>query len=94
MDKINDISKESLSRIRFCHEEVLPDNNNQIERFKKLTKATFLGDGQRKKVSIIFKNVNGKLNLLETTVCAVSQTFVCIKTGVSIPINSIVKVAF
>ena len=91
---INTIAKEAIPGVQFCQEDVIEDIENQKLRLKNLTKATTLGNGQRRKVNIVFKTSQGVLNQVHTTVWAVGDRFISLKAGASIPINSIVQVKF
>ena len=94
MEKINTIDKELISQVEFCVDEVITDDIIQNKRLKDLKKATTLGNGYRRKVKLVFMKSDGILNQVETTIWAVGSTFVTLKAGAHIPINSIMQVDF
>ena len=96
MENVYTIQKEDLSSLDFCQDDVLESENEErkSKRIKDLKKATTLGNGYRRKVKLIFKKSDGLVNQVETTIWAVGNSFVTLKAGTTIPINSIYKVDF
>jgi uncharacterized protein (UPF0248 family) len=58
---------------------------------QQILNATLLGNNEHKKVKIIFKDDNG-VKLVETTIWASGQKFICLKGGSWIPIHRILEI--
>jgi len=85
------VQKEFVRFLKLNLDEVL-DNQNEIEvRKNKLCKALILGNINKHKVKIYFKD-DYTLNLVETTVWGLTDKRVILKSGVVIPINRIIYV--
>lgn len=88
---INSIEKESIPYLSFEENEVLDDPFLQIQRSVKLHSAMLLGNCFKEKVSILFKTLEG-IKEVKTTVWAATEKYVVLKSGISIPVVSILSV--
>jgi hypothetical protein len=89
--KIQEISKEQIPQLVFPKIDVLQNINDKKERQMKLQQAVQLGNGEKQKAKIIFKNVSG-FGFVYTTVWFVSDFHIQLKAGVLMPIASIIDV--
>ena len=87
------IEKEQVSGLTFPKEEVLTDAKAIKERLNTLERGMTLGNLQKQKSRIYFKDNEGE-KVVETTIWAVTSNFILLKYGVSIPINRILKIKF
>ena len=85
------IPKEAISNLRFDKAEHLESEAERIERKHNLEKAVVLGNSYKKKVRIVFQTTLG-LRAVETTIWAVTEKNILLKSGVYIPISNIVEV--
>lgn len=89
MENIKVIPKEQLLHESFIRNEVLPEKQMRLKRSQSLRKALILGNTEHNKVKITFKSEDGTLKQVETTIWAVTQNFILLKGGLTIPIRSI-----
>jgi hypothetical protein len=87
------IEKEQISVLKFPSKEVLIDETARKERIQTLLVGLTLGNGQRRKVKIIFEDSEG-IKQVETTIWAVTEKNVILKQGVCVPIHRIHKVNY
>ena len=87
------IEKEHIPDLIFPKEEVLQEAEAIRERNARLYKSMRMGNTERRKVKIIFKDVEG-LKQVETTVWATTERSVVLKKGTVIPIHRILEVKF
>ncbi len=87
------IDKERVADLSFPKEEVLTDAQAIKERFNTLQRGMTLGNLQKQKSRIYFKDDEGE-KVVETTIWAVTSNFILLKYGISIPINRIIKIRF
>lgn len=83
------INKEELPHVRFSHEEVITDHNEQKLRMAELYRAQILGNLEKLKVSIEFQLEDHSHRKVETTVWAVGQEHIMLKSGIGIPIRAV-----
>jgi uncharacterized protein (UPF0248 family) len=87
------IEKEKVATLKFPKEEVLKDANAIKERMHTLERGMTLGNLQKQKSRIYFKDNEGE-KVVETTIWAVTSNFILLKYGVAIPVNRIIKISF
>jgi hypothetical protein len=90
--EISSILKEEISKIRFVAEDVLVSDDQKTMRRSELQKAMMLGNAEKSKSKIVFATNEG-LKKVETTVWAVDDREVVLKSGIFIPIHAICHVA-
>jgi uncharacterized protein (UPF0248 family) len=82
------IAKEQVSDLRFPSQEVLSDNDAIRIRQAELNRALILGNVDHNKVKIVFSDTEG-IKAVETTIWAVTEKRVILKSGMAIPIHRI-----
>ena len=85
------IEKEQVRRFSFPSEEVLSSTEEIARRRNDLSRALILGNVDHHKVKIIFQD-SENLKMVETTIWAVTDTRIILKSGTVIPINRIVEI--
>ena len=90
--EISSILKEEINKIRFVAEDVLVSEDQKTLRRSELHKAMMLGNAEISKSKIVFATNEG-LKKVETTVWAVDDSEVVLKSGIFIPIHAICHVA-
>lgn len=84
------IEKEIINSLKFPKEEVLSNDEIISQRKNDLIRAQSLGNLEHSKIKIFFEDSSSK-KVVETTVWAVTDDKVVLKSGVNIPINRIYK---
>ena len=87
------IPKEDVETLKFPKDEVLYNQEDITSRTIDLRYAAKLGNLDRYKVKIIFQD-DQQLRRVETTVWAVTEKMVVLKSGVMIPIHRVLEVRF
>jgi hypothetical protein len=85
------IEKEQVRDLRFPKEEVLNNAEDMHRRRAELDRALVLGNMDHNKVRIIFQD-DTDTKLVETTIWAVTEERVILKSGMVIPIRRIQEV--
>ncbi|HTL81236.1 MAG TPA: hypothetical protein VL651_06005 [Bacteroidia bacterium] len=85
------IQKEQVSELRFPSSEVLTSSDEITRRKNELSRALVLGNVDHSKVRILFVDAEGP-KMVETTIWAVTELRVVLKSGMVIPINRITEV--
>ena len=85
------IDKNQVKNLRFPMSEVLPTQNEIARRKETLQRALILGNLDHNKVKIIFCDSEGS-KMVETTIWAVTELRIILKSGMVIPINRILQV--
>lgn len=85
------IDKDQVKELRFPQPEVLANPEEIRKRKSELDRAVVLGNIDHNKVRIIFKDTDG-LKMVETTIWAVTEQRIILKSGMDIPINRIVEI--
>ncbi|MCI0922554.1 hypothetical protein [Sphingobacterium rhinopitheci] len=83
------IEKEKINE----HKLIPAEKNNVEELFTKLNDALRLGNEFKSKVSIAFNTVDGPMRI-ETTVWSLTEKYIQIKSGVLIPLSSIISIEY
>ena len=84
-----DIKKELILNLSFIEDKSTVEQHPNL--IQQILNATLLGNNEHKKVKIIFKDDNG-VKLVETTIWASGQKFICLKGGSWIPIHRILEI--
>ena len=83
------IKKELILNLSFIEDKSTVEQHPKL--MQQILNATLLGNNEHKKVKIIFKDDNG-VKLVETTIWASGQKFICLKGGSWIPIHRILEI--
>lgn len=86
------VDKEQIQFLKFPNEDVLLKDNEKKNRFLDLQRALYLGNLEREKVRITFKDDAG-IKRVETTIWAVTDRSVILKKSTLIPLTRILSVA-
>ena len=86
------IQKEQLSLVQFAGDSAL-NPIQKSELMLKLKKSETLGNGFKNKCKIYFNALTG-LKVVETTIWMVSNEYINLKGGQTIPVNCITDVEF
>jgi len=92
MENITTVQKEQLSSFKFYQNEVIPEKVLQRLRKFDLDRALILGNIDHSKVTLVLKTSEGSLLQVKTTVWAVTDDYICLKGGISIPIKAVVDI--
>ena len=90
--KFQIVEKEQIQFLKFPKEDVLFEEKAKKNRFLELRRAMYLGNLEREKVKITFKDDCGTKRV-ETTIWAVTDKSVILKKSTIIPLTRIVSVA-
>jgi uncharacterized protein YjiK len=85
---IQKIEKETVSELSFPKEDVLSTTDDRKQRRNELDRALILGNVDHSKVKIIFSDMEG-MKQVETTIWAVTEERIILKSGMVIPIRRI-----
>jgi len=87
------ITKEEIPTLKFANAEGLMTLEEKIQRDSQLQKAMILGNANHVKCKIVFNTKDG-FRKVETTVWAVDDKQLSLKSGIHIPINAIHRIDF
>lgn len=82
------IEKELLEGLHFPAQQVLSDNQQILERKNKARNAMFLGNSSKIRVKIVFEDNEGK-KMVVTTVWGVTERYLLLKGGMSLPLHRV-----
>lgn len=85
------IDKDQVKDLRFTQSEVLANPEDIRKRKAELDRAVVLGNIDHNKVRIIFSDTEA-IKMVETTIWAVTELRIILKSGMAIPINRIVEI--
>jgi hypothetical protein len=85
------VEKESISNLKFPKEEVLGNAGEVAERTKRLANAQSLGNLEKHKVQIVFKD-NSAIKMVHTTIWSITEQNIILKSNVNIPITRILDI--
>jgi uncharacterized protein (UPF0248 family) len=85
------IEKESISALKFPKEDVLKSKQEIEDRNMKLKSATSLGNLEKHKVKIVFRDVEG-LKMVHTTIWGTTENNIILKSNINIPLHCIVDI--
>ena len=86
------VEKEQIQFLKFPKEDVLKKEKEKEHLFLELRRALYLGNLEREKVMITFKDDSGTKRV-ETTIWGVTDKAVILKRSTIIPLERIVSVA-
>lgn len=92
MNKEKVISNQAISMIHFLKEEVLTDPSDISKRNQDLNRAMTLGNLEHGKVKIHFLDAQHNFYLVETTVWAVTEEYLCLKGDLQIPTCAVLRI--
>lgn len=92
MKTIEIIQKENIQQLSFSKKDVISDPEERNKRMTDLYRSQSLGNLLQTKVKITFEAADEQTYLVDTTVWAVGNSFVSLKGGVFLPIQSILEV--
>ena len=92
MNSISHIDIANCNGIQFAKTEVLSSKTQKIERQDHLFRAMLLNYIEHQPVSILFKNNQDHLFEIECAVIAVTDEHVMLKSGIILPVPSIVQI--
>jgi len=88
-ENITTIQKELLDSIQFPKQEVLSSAKQIEQRTSEAKRAMKLGNSSdNNKVKIVFEDTVGK-KMVETTVWGVTEKYILLKRGMSLPLHRI-----
>ena len=87
------IDKEIIEDLSFPKNEVLKTEEDFSKRLNDLTRSLILGNTEKYKVKIYFRDEEG-LNMVNTTIWGLTNKRVILKYGSCIPIHRILRVKF
>jgi hypothetical protein len=87
------IEKEEIKEFKFPEGDVLKTEEERAERQSRILKGTQLGNRMKRKVKIIFEDVDG-LKKVETTIWGFTDKNVILKKTTIIPIRCVHEVKF
>ncbi len=87
------IEKEEITEFSFPKGDVLSDEAKKQERQARIKRGTRLGNGQKRKVKIIFEDSEG-MKKVETTIWGFTDKNVILKKTTIIPIRCIHEIKF
>lgn len=85
------IEKDQVKDLRFPSDEVLLSSEEIAKRKIDLSRALTLGNVHHNKVKIIFSDLES-VKMVETTIWAVTELRIILKSGMVIPINRILEI--
>ena len=86
------IPKEQIRFLTFPNNEVLTEFKDKIDRIHELKRAMVLGNIERHKVRITFKDIEC-IKSVETTIWGITDNSVILKNSIIIPLKRILKIA-
>ena len=89
MKTLEKIEKEALPNLKFSKSEVIQDPEQRKLRAADLYRAQTLGNLLHTKVNITFETEDHQFYIVNTTVWAVGNDFVSLKSGIFLPIQCI-----
>ena len=87
------VEKETIHSLHFPKNEVLNDPIQIKRRSERLLRALHIGNTEKHKVRIYFTDANGP-KVTHTTIWAVTEKYVVLKAGTTIPIRRVNRIAF
>ncbi len=92
-DSAKVMPKEGILDLRFPNIEVLESTEEIKERSRKIHRATSLGNLEKHKVEIYFKDYES-VRMTHTTIWAQTDHKILLKDGAYIPVNRILDIEF
>lgn len=92
MNYVSQTDMANFDNLKFALDDVLFDRAPKIIRKNRLLRAMVLNYFEHQTVTISFKNNNNDIFALECSIIAVTDEHVMLKSGIVIPIKSILMV--
>jgi hypothetical protein len=86
--------KEHIGNLSFVQQDVLSTPQLKAERKYRLRRAMLLGNIYQTKVTIKFRDDLNILRKVDTTIWAVFEEHISVKSGITIPIRAIEDIEF
>ncbi|MCG3164446.1 MAG: hypothetical protein POELPBGB_00200 [Bacteroidia bacterium] len=91
LQKAELVEKENIGQLHFPQTEVVTDEAARKLRLKDLSDATILGNIEHNKVKIVFED-DKSVKYTETTIWAVGDNNIVLKSGITIPLHRIHRI--
>lgn len=88
------IEKDAIATLKFSQNDVLPTPDAIQQRRHDAERATSLGNNYQGKVDIYFQTDQGAVKRVHTTVWATHHEYITLKSGISLPLRSIIGFDF
>lgn len=91
---IETIEKEVIPTLQFPAHDVLTDPADLKRRRHDAERATTLGNGYHGKLDIYFQTADGATKRVYTTLWALHEEYISLKSGIAIPLRAVVAFDF
>ncbi|MCA8829975.1 hypothetical protein [Hymenobacter pini] len=91
---IETIDKESIPTMRFSSQDVLKDPVAIKRRRHDAERATTLGNAYHGKLDIYFQTADGVVKRVYTTVWALHEEYLTLKSGIALPLRAVLSFDF
>lgn len=91
MEHLTSVDKYAIRKYIFPKEEIYFSKEEKDEILIKLSVATIIGNLEKIKCKIIFRDIVG-IKIVETTIWATCEKNIVLKSGILIPIRRIIDV--
>lgn len=91
LGKLTFIDKYRIKDFRFPKDEIYFSKEEKENLINKLKSATIIGNLEKTKCKIIFRDIDG-IKIVETTIWATCEKNIVLKSGILIPIRCIIDV--
>lgn len=91
MEKVQLVAKEDISSLAMVHRSAEMSGEDKKVLRSKMERAMLLGNGYKGKVKILFATQDG-IRAVETTVWSADENGIALKSGVYIPLDSVIDV--
>ncbi|TGD80581.1 hypothetical protein [Hymenobacter wooponensis] len=91
---VETIEKETIPHLRFSQEDVLTDKAAIQRRRHDAERAATLGNAYHGKLDIYFRTDDGVIKRVHTTVWATHEEYLTLKSGIALPLRSILSFDF
>jgi hypothetical protein len=91
---IETVEKETIPQLRFSHDDVLTDKAAIQRRRHDAERAATLGNAYHGKLDIYFQTEDGSIKRVYTTVWATHEEYLTLKSGIALPLHSILSFDF
>ncbi|GGG43409.1 hypothetical protein [Hymenobacter glacieicola] len=91
---IETVEKEAIPGLRFAAEDALTDKAAIQRRRHDAERAATLGNAYHGKLDIYFQTADGSVKRVYTTVWATHEEYLTLKSGISLPLHSVLSFDF
>lgn len=88
------IDKDTIPTLQFPHDDILTDPAAVQQRRHDAERAASLGNNYQGKLDIYFQTADGAIKRVHTTIWAVHQEYISLKSGITIPLRAIIGFDF